>query len=75
MAARLWWPGGNIEGPESSKFETSFLQISAVCVGLMHVKSDVKCSFTGRGANVERWMPAQVTSSSVDCGSKLRGPS
>ncbi|GBL95497.1 hypothetical protein AVEN_54105-1 [Araneus ventricosus] len=45
-------------------------------LSLLHIKSCVRGQTSSRWCNAEVWrgVPAQVSSLSSDCGSKLRGP-
>ncbi|GBO44666.1 hypothetical protein AVEN_167398-1 [Araneus ventricosus] len=62
--------------PESQVRNTVPLKIRRVW-GLLHAKSYVvaKRPPVGVRGSLERGVPAQVSSSSSDCGSELRGPS
>ncbi|GBM35701.1 hypothetical protein AVEN_267457-1 [Araneus ventricosus] len=63
-----WWP-------EGSRFETRSHQRSAMYVGPVRAKSDFVDQTPSRWC-VEAWreVPAYMSSSSSDCGSKLRDP-
>ncbi|GBM03722.1 hypothetical protein AVEN_134943-1 [Araneus ventricosus] len=72
------WPSGKVSalGPEGSRFEPIPLKIRRVW-GLLHVKSYVvaKRPPVGVAWKFGEGVPAQVSSSSSDSDSKLRGPS
>ncbi|GBM66513.1 hypothetical protein AVEN_252276-1 [Araneus ventricosus] len=76
---RPWWPSGKLSAsePEGSRFETQFHCRSVMywACGTLNHRSRVKRPPVGVVRKFGEGMPAQVSSSTSDRGSKLRGPS
>ncbi|GBM42871.1 hypothetical protein AVEN_245698-1 [Araneus ventricosus] len=68
------WPSGRVSalGPEGSRFKTQFppkFGVYGACCKLNHTQWTNALPLVWRGS-LEREVPAQVSSSSSDCGSK-----
>ncbi|GBM20848.1 hypothetical protein AVEN_224099-1 [Araneus ventricosus] len=73
------WPSGKVSalGTEGSRFETRFHRRSAVYWAYSKLTQGLGDQTSSRWCDGEAWngVPAQVSSSSSDQSSKLRGPS